>query len=164
MLRASGSSSSVSSSGVSVAPCAAPVCLSQVRLRQSSALCYSSVQSAVSTVAVQAGASFPPALVAAAAVGVVALAGAPLARAITHELRPRRCRVCLGSGSVVCAACVGRGRCGFDWPGEPPASEACDKCGRRGLQPCGVCRATGLSNYWLWSPAKDGGWGVRGSL
>ncbi|CAI5966436.1 unnamed protein product [Closterium sp. NIES-65] len=40
--------------------------------------------------------------------------------------------------------------------------QACCACEGRGHERCERCAATGLANHWLYSPAKDGGWGPRG--
>ncbi|KAF6236429.1 hypothetical protein COO60DRAFT_477018 [Scenedesmus sp. NREL 46B-D3] len=92
-----------------------------------------------------------------------ALGGPPLARAVYGQLQPKRCKTCLGTGYILCTTCLGRGRVGLSLPGEAANVSSCSKCGRRGHLKCDQCNATGITNYWLWQPASDPGWGPRGS-
>ncbi|PNH01948.1 hypothetical protein TSOC_012123 [Tetrabaena socialis] len=43
------------------------------------------------------------------------------------------------------------------------ALRRCESCSSRGRVRCEPCRHTGLANHLLWAPAKDPGWGARGS-
>ncbi|WIA15279.1 hypothetical protein OEZ85_001950 [Tetradesmus obliquus] len=92
-----------------------------------------------------------------------ALGGPPLAKAVYEELQPKRCKTCLGTGYILCTTCQGRGQVGLSLPGEARSVSSCSQCGRRGHQKCDQCNATGITNYWLWQPASDPGWGPRGS-
>ncbi|CAI7845980.1 unnamed protein product [Closterium sp. NIES-54] len=81
-------------------------------------------------------------------------------RVVRTVLRPRKCRTCLGTGYNLCCRCHGRGKQGGLMTQEP--LQACCACEGRGHERCERCAATGLANHWLYSPAKDGGWGPRG--
>jgi len=122
---------------------------------------------------VAAGAGTPPAsalaewaatqvpLPAALAVLCACAALPPLAAAAAAQLRPLKCRRCLGASSTVCDACRGRGKVGGLFTGQPLA--ACAACAGAGVCGCAACGATGLANSWLWKPTKaDGAWGARG--
>jgi len=85
-----------------------------------------------------------------------------LAKPIKRQLRPIRCKVCLGIGDNTCPDCNGRGKLGGLVTDEPLRD--CEKCARVGRVRCPHCKATGLQNNWLFSPAREGerGWGPRG--
>lgn len=88
-------------------------------------------------------------------------AGAPaVVESASEFLKPRKCKNCKGSGYTLCTACGARGKRGGAFEGGPLSP--CRGCEGRGKLKCGACSATGLANAWLWSPAKDPGWGARG--
>ncbi len=77
-------------------------------------------------------------------------------------LRPKRCMQCVGTGQRICRTCMARGKvggCGLD-----ARSKECAVCQGEGLVPCGACKATGITNNWLFQPAKNPGWGPRGEV
>ncbi|GLI69884.1 hypothetical protein VaNZ11_014601 [Volvox africanus] len=108
--------------------------------------------------------SSPDDIVTLAAAGLAILGAAALpygADALTQYLAPRKCRFCHGAGYLSCPTCHGRGKVGGCLPGLE--LQSCELCAARGRVRCEPCRHTGLTNYWLWLPADDPGWGARGS-
>ena len=84
-------------------------------------------------------------------------------RNLRRNLRPLRCLECLGTGTLICRECQGRGKTGGLLV-EGESGVECSSCQGEGCIPCRKCEATGISNNWLFQPAENPGWGPRGEL